>query len=264
MKAIILAAGVGKRLRQFAKDSPKCLIEFNGRSILKRLIDDLTSIGVVNIIVVVGYKKEKIFDSLKNLDNKINIKYVVNENYKMGSVVSLWKAFDAEAFNAEASGKLDEDVIIMDADVVCDKRLLEKLISSPNKSCFLIDSDFTDTGEEQKIGVINGRALTITKGQLKGYYDFVGEAVGFLKLSQKDSGLLSEALSDTIEKGTDNCEHEEVYDKILSCCHVGYETTDGLPWIEIDFPEDVKNAEEIVTAKLSDVKKIANTPVVEI
>ncbi|MGR3319874.1 MAG: phosphocholine cytidylyltransferase family protein [Candidatus Anammoxibacter sp.] len=236
MKAIILAAGVGKRLGQFIKDAPKCLMKFGGKSLLRRLMDDLVMYGVTNIVIVVGYKKEKIFAELRDMDEKVNKKYIVNDNYKIGSIVSLWKA----------RGELDDDVIIMDADVLCDKRLIEKLVLSPNESCFLMDKDFVDTGEEQKLGIKDGRVITITKGQHNEPFDLVGEAVGFLKLSKNDSGLLAEELSAAVGKGIDNCEHEEMYDKMLNRCNVGYETTDGLPWIEIDFPEDVKEAEEIV------------------
>lgn len=238
MKAIILAAGVGKRLGEFIKDVPKCLIKFNGKSLLRRLIDDLALYGVTDIVIVVGHQKEKIFAELQDLDKKINTKYIVNENYKIGSIVSLWKA----------RSELNDDVIIMDADVLCDKKLIEKLIVSPEKSCFLIDRDFIDTGEEQKLGIKNGRVFTITKGQLKEPFDLVGESIGFLKLSGNDSAILAEELSAAIEKGIDNCEHEEIYDKMFSRCNVGYESVDGLPWIEIDFPEDVKKAGEMIKA----------------
>lgn len=236
MKAIILAAGVGKRLGQFLKDEPKCLIKFNRRSLLKRLVDDLSMFGVTNIIVVVGYRKEKIFDELRNVNDEINVKYVVNDDYKIGSIISLWKA----------RSELDDDVIIMDADVLCDKKLIEKLVCSSKKSCFLMDKDFVDTGEEQKLGIADGRVVTISKGQLNGTFELIGEAVGFLRLSKKDANLLSKELSKVVDNGIDNCEHEEVYDKILMNSNIGYETVEGLPWIEIDFPEDVRKAEEMI------------------
>lgn len=236
MKAIILAAGVGKRLSQSLKDEPKCLIRFNRRSLLRRLVDSLSMSGVTNIIVVVGYLKEKIFDELRNLSDEINIKYVVNDDYKIGSIISLWKA----------RSELDDDVIIMDADVLCDKKLIEKLILSSKKSCFLMDNDFVDTGEEQKLGIADGRVVTISKGQLNGTFELVGEAVGFLKLSKQDANRLSEELSEVVGNGIDNCEHEEVYDKILMSSTIGYETVEGLPWIEIDFPEDVIEAEKMI------------------
>ncbi len=242
MKAIILAAGVGKRLSQFYKDSPKCLIRFDGKSMLRRLIDDLSTSGVTDIVIVVGYEKEKIYDELQNHDKGINIKYVVNEDYKIGSIVSLWKARD----------DLNDDTIIMDADVICHKGLIKKLVTSTKKSCFLIDSDFEDTGEEQKLGVVDGRVTTITKAPLNGTFDLIGESIGFLKLSRDDCQILSKALSDDINKGINNCEHEEVYDRILNICHVGYETVGKLPWIEVDFMEDVEKAEEIVMNKLND------------
>ncbi|MGR3218683.1 MAG: phosphocholine cytidylyltransferase family protein [Candidatus Anammoxibacter sp.] len=240
MKAIILAAGVGKRLGRFSEDDPKCLMKFDGKSLLRRLIDDLVMYGVTNIVIVVGYRKEKIFDELQSLEGRVNKKYIVNDNYKVGSIISLWKARD----------ELNDDVIIMDADVLCDNKLIKKLILSPKESCFLMDKDFIDTGEEQKLGIKDETVVTITKGQHNEQYDLTGEAVGFLKLSKKDSGLLAKELSKTVGEGIDNCEHEEIYGKIFKYCNIGYETVDGLPWIEIDFPEDVKKAEEIMQSRL--------------
>ena len=245
MKAIILAAGVGKRLAQFLKESPKCLLEFNGKSMLRRLIDDLSTSDVTDIVIVVGYQKEKIYDELKDInkliDKKINIKYVVNDDFKTGSIISLWKA----------RHELNDDTIIMDADVICHKKLINKLVNSTRKSCFLIDSGFEDTGEEQKLGVVNGRVMTISKAPLNGTFDLVGESIGFLKLSKTDCLILSKALSNDVDKGINDCEHEEVYDRILKKCNVGYETVDQLPWIEVDFMEDVKRAEEIVMNSLN-------------
>ena len=241
MKAIMLAAGVGKRLNQFISNAPKCLLKFNEKSIIKRLVNNLIAFDVTDIVVVVGYEKEKLFDELSDLQNTINIKYIVNEEYKKGSIISLWKAYR----------ELNDDVIIMDADVICEKSLLKRLIFSSKKSCFLMDADFIDTGEEQKLGVVNERVLTITKGDLNGSFDIVGEAVGFLKLSKNDAMFLANALMDDVRNGIDNCEHEEVYDRILKTCNVGYETVNGLPWIEIDFPEDVQKAENLIIPKLT-------------
>lgn len=236
MKAIILAAGVGKRLQQFLKDEPKCLLRFNGKSLLRRLIDGLAKSGVTNIVVVVGYQKEKIFNELQDLNDDINIKYVVNDDYMIGSIISLWKA----------KAELDDDAIIMDADVLCDNKLIERLVSSSKKSCFLMDKDFVDTGVEQKLGVVNGKVMTITKEQLDGQFDLVGEAVGFLKLCKEDASFLSKELANVVDSGIDNCEHEEVYDKILRSCDVSYETVNSLSWIEIDFQEDVEKAEAMI------------------
>ncbi len=236
MKAIILAAGVGKRMGQFIDDSPKCLLKISGKSIINRLVEDLLAYGIKDIILVVGYKKEKIYDELEWVEPDTKIKYIVNDNYKIGSILSLWTAKE----------ELNDDVIIMDADVVYNRKLLEKLIVSPKKSCFLMDSDFEDTGEEQKLGILNERVLTISKKPLNGQFDLTGEAVGFLKLAGEDASLLAEALSRAIDRGIDNCEHEEIYDNILKQSSVGYETVDGMAWIEIDFPEDAKKAEEIM------------------
>lgn len=232
MKAIILAAGVGKRLGGSVVEHPKCLLDLNGRTLLDRMLDALNVAGVSEITVVVGHLSEQIERALAG---RQGVRTVFNPEFRKGAILSLWTARE----------ELAGDVLIMDADVLFPVEMLRRLIDSPSANCFLMDTSAANDGEAQMLMARNGRVLDITRG-LRGDYDACGESIGFLKLGSDGSrtllGLLQRALAD----GKDGIEHEEVYPALMRECEIGYVTADDLPWLEIDFPEDVERAQALL------------------
>ena len=108
MKAVILAAGVGKRLWEVTQHHPKCLIEIGGRSLLRRSLESLVSVGIRRAEIVVGYKQELIRTAVAQDACGVNVTFLVNEQFHRGSISSLWIARTA----------FDDDTIVMDADVL--------------------------------------------------------------------------------------------------------------------------------------------------
>src|SRR2546422_188660 len=84
MKAIILAAGVGKRIGAATGNRPKCLLEFGGRSLLVRYLDALLAVGVKSAVLVVGHRQELIRDAVGENYRGLAIRYVVNDQYHRG------------------------------------------------------------------------------------------------------------------------------------------------------------------------------------
>ena len=92
MKVIILAAGIGNRLGKYTNDNPKSLLEFDGKSLLKRHIEILKELYVEEIVIITGYKSEMIVEHLN--DASIPIRFIFNERYAEGSIISLGCAYD--------------------------------------------------------------------------------------------------------------------------------------------------------------------------
>jgi len=241
MQAIILAAGVGKRLKPLTDKQPKCLIKIGGKTLLARYLETLKRLGIRDITFVLGHLKDLIIEEISALDTKKELKfhYLINDGYKNGSITSLWTARE----------KLGKDVLIMDADVLFHPALLERLVKSPNASCFLMEEDFIDTGEEMKLFIKDDRVIAISKKN-KVKTPCVGEGVGFLKLSAEHGPTLKKALEDLISTGRLDAEYEEAIDRCLGKSKMGFERVDGLPWIEIDFGEDVARAELEILPRL--------------
>jgi len=239
MKAIILAAGVGKRFKEITDQRPKCLIEVQGITLLERILAALGASGVHEAVVVIGYLGEMISQQIGERCGGVRVRYIQNFQYEKGAILSLWSA--REEFN--------DDVLIMDADVLFPVRLLKRLVQSVHRNCFLLDASAENTGEEQMLLTREGRVLTIIRGG-SGDYDLIGESVGFLKVAQDDALLLRSVLDDFIAQGRDTIEHEEAFPIFLSQRHVGFERVDDLPWMEIDFPEDLDKAERDILPQI--------------
>src|SRR3990170_6500343 len=93
MKAVILAAGRGKRLMPFTKVLPKPAIKFNNLPIVLSNFNSLSNLGIKGIVIVVGYKADVIFDRVGNgSEYGFNVNYIYNEEWEMGNGISLLKA----------------------------------------------------------------------------------------------------------------------------------------------------------------------------
>ena len=132
----------------------------------------------------------------------------------------------------------------MDADVLYDHRLLRRLLDSKHQNCFLMDREFELGEEPVKLCVRDGVLVEFCK-RVDMPYDICGESVGFFKLSE----IMAQKLVSTAKIFVDAGKNEECYEEALrevllsSSSSFGYEDISGLPWIEIDFPEDVRRAQ---------------------
>ena len=239
MKAIILAAGVGKRLWQVTQHRPKCLIEIGGQTLLHRYLTSLRSVGIHSVDMIVGYKQEIIRTAVAVNDSGIRVNFLVNEQFHRGSISSLWIARMA----------LDDDAIIMDADVLFHQEILRRLVQSPHENALLMDETVKQTGEECMVVVESGRVIALTK-TMPLHYDYAGEGVGFLKVRHADAPHVVASLKTHVDRDDWQMEYEDALVGFFRDVKVGHEKIGGLPWTEIDFIEDVAKAEREVLPKL--------------
>jgi choline kinase len=239
MTAVLLAAGVGKRLLGHSGGRAKCLIEIGGRSLLCRLLDGLAAAGVQEALIVVGFGEADVRAAVATPPTGLRVRCLTNPRYAEGAILSLWTAREA----------LAGPVLVMDADVLCAPAMIARLVRSAHPNCFLLDGSVTTTGEEQMLLVRGNKVRNIVRGGAPGY-ELAGESVGFLKLAAPAARLLGELLEQRIAAGDTGIEHEDVYPELLARVEVGYERVDGMPWTEVDFPEDVTRAEREILPRL--------------
>jgi len=249
MKAIILAAGIGKRFREVTEQKPKCLIAIQGKTLLERALTALGAAGVTQAVIVIGYHGEMIAQQVGPTYGGVQVRYVFNDRYDKGAILSLWSARE----------EFDDDILIMDADVLFPVALIDLLVRSSHANCFLLDASAINTGEEQMLLTRGGRVLNIIRGG-SGDFDVIGESVGFLKVSRPDAPLLRAILDDLVGQGRDTIEHEEAFPLFLAQRVVGFERVDDLPWIEIDFPADLEQAEREVLPRIVALDREAPEP----
>ena len=122
MQAIILAAGMGKRLGEYTKNNAKCMVPVNGTPLIDCVLDQLSDLELTKVVIVVGYEGKKLIDYLGDERNGLKIEYVNNPVYdKTNNIYSL----------ALAKNKLQEDdTLLIESDLIFDDGMLRLLVDN--------------------------------------------------------------------------------------------------------------------------------------
>jgi choline kinase len=247
MRAIILAAGRGLRLLlPEDKQLPKCLLRFDGMSLLERHLRMLRGAGVEEVVLALGFRHELIEAELDRLAWQPRPEIVLNRRFELGSVLTLHAVADAMTRGG--------DILLMDADVLYDERIMDTLVAGRSPvNRLLIDCDFEDGEEPVKICLRDGVPIELRK-QLSAdiEYDTIGESVGFFRFTQPAARRLAALVAGYVASGRAQMPHEEaVRDLLLEHTQL-VEVADvtGAPWIEIDYAEDLLRATNEVLPQL--------------
>lgn len=235
--AIILAAGVGKRIGG-AHASPKVLLEFGGRSLIERHLDVLERSGITEIAVTVGHKAEALRPLLAGRAKMVN-----NPAYQEGSLLSLWAQRHLL--------RMGRPVLLMDGDVLYDARMMERLLSAEGEAVLLVDRELEPGDEPVKVCFRDGVMVDFRK-RPEHAYDWHGESVGFFKFSAAMAAALADACERYVTAGRTEVEYEEaIRDLMLAEPHrFSHVDVTDLPWTEIDFPEDIQKAQNMILPNL--------------
>lgn len=218
MIAVLLAAGMGNRLKA---DHPKALLTIDGKTLLERHLDNLEALGIP-VRVVTGWKPEMLTPLLRGAAT------VQNDEYQRGSLISMRIGLEG----------VDEDAIVMDADVLYDPTILSDIAALQRG--FAIDRRTDPGDEEMMIGISDGKARAIRRGKLPGF-DLVGEGVGFFKVDRASLPALRAAMDASDPEG----DYEAAIDRFLDEHGADYVDVAGRPWTEIDFAEDFETAKTL-------------------
>jgi choline kinase len=242
--ALILAAGQGRRLGGNAL--PKSLLKFDGISLLLRHAKLLAACGVRDVTVVIGYRAPDLRSEFAGWKTDTHVEFIENPSFREGSIVSLWHARSVLRDGAP--------IILMDADVLYDRRLMQRLLDSAHENCFLLDREIEPGDEPVKLCIAQGRIADFHK-RPQIAHEWHGESVGFFRFSSSIAAELAERVEAYVATGWNSADYEEpIRDMLLARCgdEFGFEDVTGLPWIEIDFPEDVERARRSILPRLSE------------
>jgi choline kinase len=247
-QALILAAGVGKRLSAMGKDAhrgPKALLDFDGKTLLQRHIELLRQSGINTITVIAGFEADSVRTALEALPSGPPVCVLINPAFREGSVVSLWAGRSVLESGAP--------VILMDADVIYDYRLMTRLVESSKSNVLLLDREIEPGDEPVKLCVRNGQIVDFRKKPTEAH-EWYGESVGFFRFTPDAAAELARRTGDYVANGRRTMEYEEpIRDMIMAspADRFGFEDISGLPWTEIDFPEDVVKAHALLPELVS-------------
>jgi choline kinase len=245
LRAIILAAGRGLRLHQPAnQEFPKCLLRFAGATLLERHLRLLHRLGVHEIVVALGFRCRMVLDELESLGMRPEI--VLNPDFDRGSVLTVHVA--AEALTRGG------DVLLMDADVLYHERILALLVQdSQPVNRLLMDRNLEPGDEPVKVCLKDGVPIELRKQLIPDLvHDTVGESVGFFRFDESAAKRLAALAAGYVANGRSDLPHEEAVRDLLQERQHVFEVADvtGLPWVEVDFAEDVQRAEREILPRI--------------
>lgn len=238
LKAIILAAGIGSRIRPLTDNCPKSLLKIGDYTILQMMLSHLQSSGINDVVIVLGYLQQKIKDYVAINFSEINVQFVTNEHYKVtntGYSLMLTEPFVENC-----------DFIKFDADVVFEQTILNKLIASEYKNVLCIDKDINLDAEEIKV-IIDEQGKVLKASKDVAPKDAIGESIGIEKINHETARLLFSELKLMMkDKANHQAYYEAAYERLIDK-GTAFNTLDitGHKWTEIDTLADFDLAKSI-------------------
>ncbi len=242
MQAIILAAGMGKRLGEYTRNNTKCMVPVNGIPLIDRMLDQLCHLNLNRIVIVVGYEGRKLMDHVGTEHKGLRIEYVENPIYdRTNNIYSL----------ALAKERLQEDdTLLLESDLIFEDRLLSLLLENPSPNLALVAKyeawmDGTMVCIDKDCRIVN----FVTKAAFN--YSHVGQyykTVNIYKFSQSFSRDKYVPFLEAYTKVVGNNEYYENVLRIIT--FLNSEDLKALPisrekWYEIDDKQDLDIAEAL-------------------
>lgn len=231
MKAIILAAGKGKRLEDVSNGLPKSMIRIGECSIIHNQIRSCQQIGIEKFVIVLGYKKDLMQDHILEILDKDNVIFV--ENPIFATTNTLYSLYLTREY-------FDDDFIYFNADVLFTSSLLKLIAGDSVHSQLLLE---TKSCAEEEVKMIIDDEMTILEiGKQLPLADCAGEFIGIARFKQDILPVFSGFLQFGVDNGQSNNFFEYAVDQMAKEVILKAVPTQDIACIEIDFPQDLIKA----------------------
>jgi choline kinase len=236
-KAIILSAGQGSRLGHLVDDRPKCLIEFGGRTLLDRQLDTLAAHGIAEAVVVTGFHDDLVNAAIARRSGGPKVRTIYNPFFKVAD--NLGSLFIARE-------ELTGDCLVWNGDTLVSHRLMGQ-VAGNDRAGICVTIDRKDSYDEDDMKVVvdpDGRLRAIGKRISQGVN---GESIGLLAFRSGGAERFREAIERDIRtpEGT-TIWYLRVIHHLAERSEVWTFDIEGEEWGEVDFPEDVERARQLV------------------
>lgn len=246
MQAIILAAGMGKRLKELTSNATKCMVEVNGVTMIERVLSQLDSLNLERIVIVVGYEGQKLKEYIATLAVGTRIEYVENDvYYKTNNIYSLYLAKDY---------LVEDDTILLESDLIFEDAVLKRLLDNPYPSLALVakfeswmDGTVVTLDEEDNIKNFLGKKDFVFE-DIPNYY----KTVNIYKFSKEFSSSHYVPFLEAYCKALGNNEYYEQVLKVITLLdkpEIKAERLGHESWYEIDDVQDLNIAESIFSSR---------------
>lgn len=242
MQGIILAAGMGKRLKDLTQNNTKCMVKVNGVTLIERMLRQLDALGLARIVIVVGYEGKKLMDYVDSLAIPTPICFVDNPIYdKTNNIYSLALAKEY---------LLEDDTLLLESDLIFEDSVLKVLMDDPRETLALVDKyeswmDGTcvKLGEDDSIeAFVPGKKFVFE--DIPNYY----KTVNIYKFGRHFSQTHYVPFLDAYSRALGNNEYYEQVLRVITMLddpEIKAKKLDGESWYEIDDIQDLDIASSI-------------------
>ena len=244
MQAIILAAGMGKRLKELTQNNTKCMVKVNGVSLIDRMLHQIERKHLSRIVIVVGYEGQKLIDYIDTLGIQTPIVYINNPIYdKTNNIYSLALAKD---------WLVKDDTLLFESDLIFEDSVLDALISDPRDTLALVDKyeSWMDgtcvklSDDDSIEAFVPGKKFKFD--EIKDYY----KTVNLYKFSKHFSETHYVPFLDAYQAALGENEYYEQVLRVITMLDepvIKAKRLEGQRWYEIDDIQDLDIAESIFT-----------------
>lgn len=242
MQAIILAAGMGKRLKELTAGNTKCMVKVNGTTIIERALRILDRKNLSRVVIVVGYRGQSLIDYVDSLHISTPVKYIDNPIYdKTNNIYSLALAKEC---------LMEEDTLLLESDLVFEEALIDLLLEDPRRNLALVDKyeSWMDgtcmvlDEEDSIVDFVPGKHLKYDRRE--SYY----KTVNIYKFSREFSASTYIPFLEAYAKAMGNNEYYESVIKLIAMLEtkeIRAKRLNGQVWYEIDDIQDLDIAESL-------------------
>jgi choline kinase len=233
--AVILAAGLGRRLGPLTADRPKATVEVLGRTLLERAITTIESVGIERVTIITGYRAASVEDLLRERSFRAQVATSHNPQFATtNNIVSF----------LHAAPLLRDGALLLNSDVIFHPAIIDAIESMPDGSWLVVDDTQPLDAEDMKVAADErGVIRQISKGLNPG--TAVGEYIGVARLDQAGAGASLDAATELVRAGGDQLYYEDAIDRAASSAVFRVCSTGGAAWTEVDDLDDYQRAVRI-------------------
>ena len=238
MKALILAAGFGKRLQPITNKIPKSMVEVNGTPLLCNALNNVTALGVSEVGIVVGHMADYIKEHIGSEWNGVPVRYFENKRYlETNNVVSLYMAADF----------CDDDMLMLECDIYYHKEMLEALLKGEGECSILVSPFNPETMDGSVIRVEEDRALELILGKWQGEdfdYSDTRKTVNMYRFTKAFAAKYMPLIKWYVENMGEQSYYEKVLGSLLYLreCDIRIVEVPESMWCEVDDADDLARA----------------------
>lgn len=250
MQALILAAGMGRRLLPYTAVDTKCMVPVHGVPLIDRMLDALSEVPVSRILMVLGHGAQRVRDHVGERWNGIPVTYLINVDYtSTNNIYSLWLA---------APHLEDEDLLLLESDLIFEPEIILQLVADPRPDVAVVD-----TTREWMSGTVlalddDGNVQAFGNSRDRSCRDYL-KTVNTYKVSAR---FMREWFMPHLDRHIEQIGRTQYYEEVLwrivelGGTHLAGLRVHGRRWYEIDTPEDLSAAEQLFPAEQSHYQRM--------